>query len=456
MNNTLENKITIRSLWALSYPLMISFLSTFVMVFIDRLYLAMYTPEALNAASSFGTLSWGIIMIWGTTAMLSEVIVGRYCGANLPEKYSKPIWQMIWFSGFSIVFFIGCFSLGYLGSVHQLLKIDQIDYFKYSMLLGPLVVLNSSLSAYFIGQGRTSIVKWLSLLGNIVNIILDPLFIFGVKGWIPSMGIGGAILATGIGFLVQIIFCFRLFYKEELKWGSLWRNARFDFPLFKKCLALGIPSGIFSGLELIGWAVFYIAMEMLSFVHIYVAGSCQTVLLLCLFFGMGLEKGVAVYASQLIGNKQEERVRQLFTKSFYLITIYLGVMLALLFVFSSTLAHLFATNAPQVHYQEILSLIQSGLYIITIYTFLENLRWIISGILTAYGYTFFMLVAGTLSIVTFLLIPTHFFIYSYQRSIIDAFSVWVFYSTAASLLFYLKYKTVKTPKLYLHEESEPS
>lgn len=452
----MQNNTSIKSIWSLSYPLMISFLSTFAMVFIDRFYLAMFSPEALNAASSLGTFSWGIILTWSTTAMLSEVIVGRYYGAQKPMKYSKPIWQMIWFSCLSVFFFLGCYELGCWGPVVNMLKTEQVDYFKYSMLLGPLVVLNSSFSAYFIGQGRTTFIKWISLLGNLVNVILDPLFIFGIKGYFPSMGVGGAILATGFGFTVQIICLAKFFCKEEKMRGNLFRNARLDIPLFKRCLKLGVPSGVFSGLELVGWAIFYIAMEMMSFVHIYVASSCQTVLLLCLFFGMGLEKGVGVYASQLIGNKQEGKIRELFTKSCALVTVYLAVMLGFLVIFSGPLARLFANQVPPAEYAEIMTSIQTGLFIVAIYTFLENIRWVISGILTAYGYTFFILVAGTVSIVLFLLLPTYFFVFSSQRTVVEALGLWIFYSAIAGILFYVKYRKVKSPRLLMEEETEVS
>ncbi|MFM8491131.1 MAG: hypothetical protein ACKN9X_04290, partial [Candidatus Methylopumilus sp.] len=57
---------SLKELWKISFPLMISLMSTFMMLFIDRLFLANYSHESLRACVTSGTLAWSMILGWIT------------------------------------------------------------------------------------------------------------------------------------------------------------------------------------------------------------------------------------------------------------------------------------------------------------------------------------------------------------------------------------------------------
>ncbi len=105
----------------LSFPLMLSFLSNYLMLFFDRLIIANYSLEAMNAitASSLFCMifQYGAIGI----ASIAEVFVGQYNGSKQYSKVAMPVWQMIWFSlmCFPIFFLLAKFGgpifLHYLG-----------------------------------------------------------------------------------------------------------------------------------------------------------------------------------------------------------------------------------------------------------------------------------------------------------------------------------------------------
>jgi len=97
---------SLRELWTISYPLILSMLSVNIMIFIDRLILAKYNTGAMNAAVVSG-LIFNIFQC-GTVgiASISEVFVGQYNGANKYEKMGEPVWQMIWFSVMTAALFV--------------------------------------------------------------------------------------------------------------------------------------------------------------------------------------------------------------------------------------------------------------------------------------------------------------------------------------------------------------
>lgn len=455
MNNTSSQEITsgsLKELWRISLPLMISFLSLFSMIFVDRIFLSFYSTSALNAATSSGTFCWSLALGWSTLASLAEVFVAQYNGAKQYNMLGEPVWQMLWFSLLSIVFFFPMAVWGssmFYGMPHP--TNYEYDYFKYTMYFCPISIVVSALTAFFVGQGKTGIIKWLALLGNVVNAILDPIFIFGIKGVFPSLGIKGACIATGIGITVQAVILMYLFLKKENqeKYGT--NNWRFKLTPFIRCIKIGFPPAIFIFVELLGWTLFYWMMTKISLEHILVASIAQSILLLFVFFGLGLEKGAAIVAGNLIGAKQIEKVKKTLSSGMILVSLFSVVIVVFFIIYPDLLINLFLNNPDAIeshvnintlsseHLAHIKSSVRSGLVLIAIYMIVEDIRWLINGILTAAGDTLFLMIAGTACVWIFLLLPTYFFILKPQGNIQMAFVIWVGYSVIATLLFYIRF-----------------
>ena len=438
------------------------------MVFVDRIFLSFYSTKALNAATSAGTLGWSLILGFSTLAGLAEVFVAQYNGAKLFEKLAEPIWQMIWLSFFSILFFIplGIFG-GYFLYGHPHPSNYEFDYFRYTLFLSPAAILLAALTAFFVGQGKTSIIKWLGVIGNIVNVILDPLFIFGWKDLIPSMGVKGACLASGIGILVQALILVCLFFKKENieKYGIL--DWKFKPAVFYQCIKVGLPPAIFVFIELLGWSIFYWMMTQVSQEHILVASICQSILLLFIFFGLGLEKGAAVIAGNLIGAGLIDSIPKLLKSGVKLLSIFSLFILFFFVIYPDFLIEIFFKHpealdidilSSSLSPERIYSLknqVRSGLALIAIYMIVEDCRWLINGILTAAGDTFFLMICGASCVWFFLLIPTYFFVVKGQGSIQTAFYIWIIYSLIALAFFYIRFKQGKwREKCVLIEKSE--
>ncbi len=89
---------SLRELWSISLPLMVSALSVMTMVFVDRLMVAHYSTVALNAVVNASTFGWAFVFAWMVLASISEVFVAQYNGAGAKEKIGESVWQMIWLS----------------------------------------------------------------------------------------------------------------------------------------------------------------------------------------------------------------------------------------------------------------------------------------------------------------------------------------------------------------------
>lgn len=118
-----------------------------------------------------------------------------------------------------------------------------LSYANRVFLFSIVIMLGVALEKIFQAVGRMKVSMVSMLAGLVVNIILDPLMIFGL-GPFPKMGIEGAAYATGIGqsvtLLVYLLFCvFR-----PLPLSFRWKNITLNPLLLQKLYAVGIPASL--------------------------------------------------------------------------------------------------------------------------------------------------------------------------------------------------------------------
>jgi multidrug resistance protein, MATE family len=436
-------------LWKISFPMMLSWLSTVMMVFIDRVFLAQYSTLALTAAVSAGTMAWAFSYSFQTLAEITEVFVAQNNGAKKFHMLGPSCNQMLRVCILSVFFFV---PLAIWGSDLYLLTnngANKAEYFRYLMLFGSFNGISGTMIAFFVGQGKTSRVTKAFILGNLVNVILDPLFIFGYKGF-PSLGIKGAAIATSLGLLFQTFYLLYYYFKKENREAFATSDMTFRPSLTKNILKVGSPTAVFVGLEIFAWAAFYFAMEYLSDTHITVTGICQSIIMLLIFFGFGIQKGVAAVAGNLIGAKRSKEVPELLGSGVVLIFIFTMITTLFVFFFQDFIVSLFFSENSQSSNtnlnETVIPLIKFGLIIAILYSLLENMRCLFAGLLTAAGDTFFLLIAGTVGLWLFLILPTGSLIYYNLASVEATLNVWLLYAAAATVLPYLRFKAGKWKK----------
>lgn len=458
---------SMKELWKMSYPMMVNFLSLSIMLFVDRIFIARYSGEALSASVTAGTLSWAFICAGMTLASMSEVFVSQFNGAKKNKEIGKPIWQMLWFCLFSFAAFI---PIAWFLTPHifpYATKPLEYTYFNFFMYTGPFFCLHSAIAGFFIGRGYPRVIQWMAVVSNLVNIILDPIFIFGIKGVFPSLGMMGAAYATLIGTLVQVVAVFLFFISKKHDKHFKTRDYRFDKKLFRSCLKVGAPPAIFIMAELMGWTFFYMMMEGISAQHLHVASILQSLLMLFFFVGWGLEKGCVALAGNFIGQKKPELINNTLKSAMKLLAIFAGLLAVILFGFADPMINWFfesslstnehgITNKDPAYLATTKALTKAALLYLFVYIIFENIRWALNGLLTAAGDTMFLLISGTLSLWAFCFVPVYFFIYLPKGSVVNAFGIQVIYGFLATLIVYARFRQGKwkTKKIVEEEKSE--
>jgi multidrug resistance protein, MATE family len=430
---------SLRELLKISFPLMISCLSVMTMIFVDRILLARYSTEALNAAVNAMTLGWGFILGWMTLAAIAEVYVAQFNGAGEKQKLGSPVWQMIWLSLFSVLFFLpfGIWGAEWIYG-HQSRQLE-FDYFKWMMVFAPSLPLYAALCAFFIGHGKTNLVTYVAIVANLINAGLDVIMIFGLPGWFEPMGVKGAAIATTGSSIFQTLILASVFLnqKNRREYGTNQYQLRLDF--LWQMIKIGLPGAVFVCIEIMGWAAYYSMMTIMSDRHITIAGISQSVILLLFFFADGVGKAVSTIAGNMIGAKEHSLIKKVLWSGFRLHLIFFFVLLGLFFLFASEVTHHFLPYADAEKIASMNGSIEFCLLAMCLYMLFEGFRLLFSGILTAAGDTMFLLIGGSLSVWIFLVLPVYLIVVQGESTIEAATIICVLYSILSAVLYYWRF-----------------
>jgi MATE family multidrug resistance protein len=438
---------SLKELSSIAFPLMITAFSVMFMLFIDRMMLAHYSLEAHNAAVRASTLGWAFLFGAMSLAGIAEVFVAQFNGANQKLRLGEPVWQMIWLSLLSSLVFI---PLSLWGAPLIFPK-DPLErqYFQWMMLLAPAFPFYGALAAFFIGQGKTFLTTILAVVANLINALLDYALIFGVEGYIPSFGIVGAAVATFGGTIFQALVLLAVFLNRENRLNHITGNFRLNLPLFKQCMRIGIPGSLFCFIEILGFAAFYWMMSIVDDEsYLTITGICQSIMILFFFFGDGVMKAVITIAGNLIGAKRSELIAKVLMAGTKLHVVFLGAMLAFFFAAPNFLISFFLPDIDNLSPAFVRSL-QLCACMIIFYLFLEGIRLMFWGLLTAAGDTFFLLVAGTSSVWAFMVAPVYLLVVRGGGSVELAIAISLFYSLMTCFLYLSRFWVGKWKKIQL-------
>ncbi len=437
MSLTRHPPASVRELTALALPLMLTSLSFFFMIFVDRLFLAAYDLNAMTAAVSASIV--GVTFLAGLCLIgsIAEVFVGRRYGAKEYQSLGAPVWQMVWLSVFSTAFFVP-FAFWGVETIFGPGRELEAIYLKWMLLSAPIAFAYHPLAAFFIGRGKTKVIVWVAIATNVLNILLDYLLIFGVEGTIPPLGIQGAVLATCMGTSFQTFIFLALFLRKKYRQVFGTSNWKLDFPLFKECVYLGIPAGLSMTIELAGWSLFYEMMRRLGTNHMLLAGIFQSLLMLFFFFPEGLNKAVTAIVANYIGEKKEQVIPKVILSA--LISVFIPLAAALLL---SPYAVEWIRNAFFAgQFSPIDPLLLGGWVAVLLYIGFEGVRTTYLALLTSYKETRYILISGVASVFLFIFIPFFIFLSYTELSELNALLIALLFPAGHAFLLFLRSRSL--------------
>lgn len=245
-----ENKMGVmpvnKLLITMSLPMMISMLVQALYNIVDSIFVAMISEDALTAVSMAFPLQTLMIGVAIGTCVGVNAILSRSLGEKNFDYANKSAENGVFLAAVSYVVFLviglTCVVPFYKS---QTTNGDIIqygtDYLTLVLTLSFGIFMQTMFERLLTSTGRTFLTMITQGTGAIVNIILDPIFIFGLLG-APKMGVKGAAIATVIGQIIAAIMAYILNMTKNPDIHISFKGFRPDAHMIKEIYIIGVPS----------------------------------------------------------------------------------------------------------------------------------------------------------------------------------------------------------------------
>ncbi|MGE5633308.1 MAG: MATE family efflux transporter [Caulobacteraceae bacterium] len=344
------NKKVLKNIILLSYPLILENLLQVSMGLFDNYFVSKLGTEEI-AGVGITNLIMNIYMSVfyaigvGTTAMVS-----RHLGAGENENASESA-QQAYILSVALGLVIGVINLVFYKQILMLLGLDASllsaasPYFLVvagpSVLLSMTIMISSSLR----GAKDTKSTMKIAVVSNIVNIVLDPILIFGIFN-IPGMGIIGAGIATSFSRLVGVILLMRKTSsadsKIKINYGNIFK---FDKIIMMNITKIGIPVATERLFMRVGQLVYYsyiIALGTKVYAAYIVSGTLES---FAYIPGIGIGGAAAALIGTSLGAKENEEAYRYGMGSLLVGTIFMVSIGIINFIFAPAIADIFTKDA---------------------------------------------------------------------------------------------------------------
>lgn len=236
-----------KMLFSLAWPVVMSLLIQGLYNFVDSVFIARLGAEALSAVSiAFVVQSLATSFFTGIATGMNAVI-SRAIGADDKEKGKNAMKSGIAVQCIlSIVFILfGMIGVGFYFETttdNSTVIVYGIQYLQPLMLLCPAMAMQITSERLLQATGLTHYMVYSQIVGTVVNVILDPIFIFGWFGC-PVLGVSGAAYATVLGQLSAALTALYFnFKKNSLLFFKSKDKSHFDWGTACLVLKIGLPT----------------------------------------------------------------------------------------------------------------------------------------------------------------------------------------------------------------------
>lgn len=337
---------TVRRVFGMGLPSMASFLLLTIYDLIDIYWLARLGEAPVAAVTIFGALFWVVNFPNQIIGTGSVSLISRRFGAGDLAKTESAI-KNTFFGKFLIGVVMGAIgwfacplALGWMGAEPEVRDLG-VAYGRIQFVAMAASLASFSVYTALRGIGRPRYGMYVSIAGAFVNLLLDPLLIFGV-GPFPRLGVVGASLASAAGFLTVTIWGMIALASSASPVRIRWfARPCISLEELRRMARIGLPSGIAS----LSFSLFSSVLVKLVAVYgttiVAVFGMSNKVL----HFGRMLVAGLGLGTSALVGQHLGARdLARAWATAIVTIQIATGILVAFaafVFLFAEPIAGVF-------------------------------------------------------------------------------------------------------------------
>lgn len=296
----------------ISAPMMVSMLVQSLYNVVDTIFVAQISEEALTALSLAYPIQMLMIAVQVGTGVGTNAELSKQLGAENRKLASKAANNSV-FLGFLHYLIFLVFGLTFARPFFQSQTNNPqvIEYgMEYTVLITTLSIgkfMQFTYERILQATGRTFPTMLTQGLGAILNIILDPILIFGLFG-MPALGVFGAAIATVIAQITSAVMAFIINARMNDDVDMEYLGFRPDFSVIKTIYSVGIPSMVMTSIISVVSFLFNIILTQFSETAIAVYGVYVRLQGFAFMPIFGLDNGMVPIVSYNYGAKKKHRV----------------------------------------------------------------------------------------------------------------------------------------------------
>lgn len=337
---------------SMSMPMVLSMAVNSLYNIVDSYFVAQMSEEAMTA----------LALVYPIQNMVNAVAVGFAIGINACVAFwlgakEKALANQSATQGmlFSLIHGIGmsilCIALApaflsMFSSDSETIEL-ALTYSNRAFLFCPVITIGIGYEKIFQAVGKMKVSMFSMTCGFIVNIVLDPLMIFGI-GFFPEMGIAGAAYATGIGQCVTLIVYLLFYHFDKIPVKIKKEYLRPNANVIQKMYSVGISASLNLALPSLLISVLNAILASFGAVYVLVLGVYYKLQTFIYLTANGIVQGIRPLMGYNYGAKEYGRVKSIFKTSLFLIAIVMVIGTILSWTIPTSLIGLFTENTETI------------------------------------------------------------------------------------------------------------
>jgi MATE family, multidrug efflux pump len=350
----IENKQLLRRLLTLAIPIMGANLLQMLYNLADTYFLGKLGSEALAAPSVSFSIVFFMIIFGSGFSMAGTTLISQAKGKNDQEKVdfyvSQTFLMMIILSVLIMIAGLTCSNI--------LLKALQVPenifnnvtiYLKIIFLGMPFMFMAFVLRATLQGIGDSVTPLKIQLVTVVINIILDPLLIFGL-GPFPALGVAGAAIATVIARFISMVIALYILFSGKKGVRIKLKYIKPERKAWGLIIKIGLPSAIGGGISALGFSVLQGVVNTFGTPVIAAFGVGNRIIGLFNMPAQGISQATAVIVGQQLGAKEPDTAEKAVKYGAISISLFILVSMTFTFFYGNSLTKFFINESDVIAY----------------------------------------------------------------------------------------------------------
>jgi putative MATE family efflux protein len=337
-----------KAIFLLAVPMIAEMIMESLFAVIDVFFVS---KVSVNAVATVGLTESVLMVIYSVAiglSMATTAVVARRIGERNPVGAANAGFQSILLATILAVIlggagFIYAEDVLRLMGGEETLIADGLGYTQVMFASNLSIILLFLINGIFRGAGDASIAMRSLWIANGLNIVLDPILIFGF-GPIPAYGVMGAAIATTIGRSVGVLY--QLYFlvngRSMIKIG--WENVVIRFKTIVELIKISLGGMGQFLIESASWIFLVRVMSLFGAEALAGYTIAFRVIVFTILPSWGLSNAAATLVGQNLGANKPDRAEESVWKTAHYNMIFLGSVSVLFYIFAAPIISLFSTD----------------------------------------------------------------------------------------------------------------